>query len=93
MNRELITPQADLEPITIQEMIALAPSIFTASVRSLRIEAKRVIKKRQYASAKPANATPPRTHVNTATAGVYAGTAMACTRPAAGQRSPNGRAA
>lgn len=46
-----------------------------------------------FAAVKPANATPPRTHVNTAAAGLYTGPAMACTRLAAGQRSPNGRAA
>lgn len=41
MNRESITPQADLEPITIEQMIALAPSLFTASARFLEIEAQR----------------------------------------------------
>lgn len=38
-----------------------------------------------YAAAKPANATPSRTHVNSRMTGLYTGSKMGCTRPGAGQ--------
>ena len=40
---------------------------------------------RSYALSKPANATPPRTLVNSTTTGLYTGNAMGSTRPGAGE--------